>query len=116
MLQLQLALNLPNLMPFQPKHPAPVHILRVLATVQKLQRLPAADTGGGPLGSLLHCSAQSIPKYLASLGTASAARNRGEAVGNWGGVHAEDKRGGGLIRGKESDWVSVGDDSRASGT
>ena len=82
MLQLQLALNLPNLMPFQPKHPAPVHILRVLATVQKLQRLPAADTGGGPLRVFSHGGTQSARKPLSLPGKTQLVE--GVAIGTGG--------------------------------
>ena len=86
MLQLQLALNLPKLMPFQPKHLAPVHILRVLATVQKLRSLPAVDTGGGPLRVLSHGGTQSTRKPLSLPGETQL--EEGVAVGTGGQTEA----------------------------
>ena len=52
----------------------------MLAPVQKPRRLPAADAKGGPLGALCDESAQTDRASLASPGSASGARNQGDAV------------------------------------
>ena len=95
MLQLHLALNLIDAWPLQlclqiSKRLAQVYRLRVLSLVQKLRRLPATNTGGGPIWEILHSGAHFARKSLAFLGAASGAQNQGEAVRKGGG-QAEDK-------------------------
>ena len=59
---------------------APVHRYHVLTPVQKPQRLPSVDAGGGPPRELLHGGTQSARESFTSPVAASGKKNQGEAV------------------------------------
>ena len=99
-MQLHLTLNLNDAQPLQPRLTmsklwSPVYGFHVMMPVQKLRRLSAADSRGGPLGALSNGGSQYARKSLTYPGAASSTHNRGEAVGKggWGGSSVG--RGGG---------------------
>ena len=84
MLQLHPALNLLNAYPIQPslqlpERPEPLHGLCVLAPVQELHHLPAADDGGGLVWALPCGRARPAHEPLELMGAVNGARNRGVA-------------------------------------
>ena len=66
----------------------------MLEPVQKLLRLPAADTKGGTFGALPHCGACTAGKLRTSPGATSGAQKQGVAHGK------EGERKQGLIDGR----------------
>ena len=87
-----------------PKRPAPVHGLRVLATVQTSRRLSATDSGGRTFEALPHGGAQSACDTFEFLGT-------DPKVGSWkggrGGSHGgrDGVQWGGQVGGL---WIAIG--------